>query len=55
MKKIRNRAVSVLLLACLVICGLVVYVLRYVDDGQPDVNDLVTDLGGKFRLRGAHI
>ncbi len=34
MKKIRNRAVSVLLLACLVICGLVVYVLRYVDDGQ---------------------
>ena len=34
MKKITNRAVSVLLIAALLICGLVVYVLRYVDDGQ---------------------
>ena len=34
MKKITNRAVSVLLIAAMVICGLVVYVLRYVDDGQ---------------------
>ena len=34
MKKITNRALSVLLIACLVICGLVVYVLRYVDDGR---------------------
>ena len=34
MKKISRRAVSVLLLAAMVICGMVVYVLRYVDDGQ---------------------
>lgn len=34
MKKIRNRSVSVLLIAFLVICGMIVYVLRYVDDGK---------------------
>lgn len=34
MKKIRNRSVSVLLIAFLVICGMIVYVLRYVDDGR---------------------
>lgn len=34
MRRITNRAVSVLLLAALVICGMVVYVLRYVDHGQ---------------------
>lgn len=34
MKRITNRAVSVLLIAALVICGMVVYVLRYVDHGQ---------------------
>lgn len=34
MKKITRRAVSVLLLAAMVICGMVVYVLRYVDHGQ---------------------
>ena len=34
MKKISRRAVSVLLLAAMVICGMVVYVLRYVDDGR---------------------
>ena len=34
MKKISNRAVSVLLIAAMVICGMVVYVLRYVDDGR---------------------
>lgn len=34
MKKITNRAISVLLIAALVICGMVVYVLRYVDHGQ---------------------
>ena len=31
MKKITNRAVSVLLIAALIIVGMVVYVLRYVD------------------------
>lgn len=34
MKRITNRAISVLLIAALVICGMVVYVLRYVDHGQ---------------------
>ncbi|MBQ3210360.1 MAG: hypothetical protein IJB09_02570 [Oscillospiraceae bacterium] len=34
MKKIRNRSVSLLLIAFLVICGMIVYVLRYVDDGR---------------------
>ena len=34
MRKITNRAVSVLLIAALVICGMVVYVLRYIDHGQ---------------------
>lgn len=34
MKKITNRAVSVLLIAALIIAGMVVYVLRYVDDGR---------------------
>lgn len=34
MKKIRRRAVSVLLIAALVICGMVSYVIRYIDDGQ---------------------
>ena len=33
MKKITNRAVSVLLIAALIIGGMVVYVLRYVDEG----------------------
>ena len=33
MKKITRRAVSVLLLAALVIVGLTVYVLRYIDHG----------------------
>ncbi|MDO4982193.1 MAG: penicillin-binding transpeptidase domain-containing protein [Eubacteriales bacterium] len=33
MKRISNRAVSVLFLAFLVICGMIVYVIRYVDDG----------------------
>ena len=33
-KKITNRAFSVLLLAALVICGMAVYVLRYVDHGK---------------------
>ena len=33
MKKISNRAVSVLVIAALVICGMVTYVIRYVDDG----------------------
>lgn len=34
MRRITNRAVSVLLIAALVICGMVVYVLRYIDHGQ---------------------
>lgn len=34
MKKLTNRAVSVLLIAALVIVGLTVYVLRYIDDGR---------------------
>lgn len=34
MKRITNRAVSVLLIAALVICGMVTYVLRYIDHGQ---------------------
>ena len=34
MKKITNRAVSVLLLAALIIAGLVLYTLRYIDDGR---------------------
>lgn len=34
MKRITNRAVAVLLIAALVICGMVVYVLRYIDHGQ---------------------
>lgn len=34
MKKITNRAVSVLLIAALIIAGMVVYVLRYVDNGR---------------------
>ncbi len=34
MKKITNRAVSVLLIAALVIVGMTVYVLRYIDDGR---------------------
>ena len=34
MKKITNRAVSVLLIAALIIVGMVVYVLRYVDEGR---------------------
>ena len=34
MKKITNRAVSVLLIAALIIGGMVVYVLRYVDEGR---------------------
>ena len=34
MKKITTRAVSVLLIAALVIVGLTVYVLRYIDNGQ---------------------
>ena len=34
MKKIRNRSVSLLIIAFLVICGMIVYVLRYVDDGK---------------------
>ena len=33
MKKITNRAVSVLLLAALVIAGMLTYVIRYVDHG----------------------
>ena len=34
MKKITHRAVSVLLLAALIIAGLVLYTLRYIDDGR---------------------
>lgn len=34
MKKISRRAVSVLLIAVMVICGMVIYVLRYIDHGQ---------------------
>ena len=34
MRKITNRAISVLLIAALVICGMVVYVLRYIDHGR---------------------
>ena len=34
MKKITSRAVSVLLIAALIIAGMVVYVLRYVDNGR---------------------
>ena len=34
MKKITNRAISVLLLAILVIVGMLGYVLRYVDHGK---------------------
>ncbi len=34
MKKITNRAVSVLLLAALIIVGTLVYVIRYVDQGE---------------------
>lgn len=34
MKRITNRAVSVLLIAALVICGMVTYVLRYIDHRQ---------------------
>lgn len=34
MKKITNRAAAVLLIAALVLCGMVVYVLRYIDDGK---------------------
>lgn len=34
MKKITNRAVSLLLIAALIIVGLVAYTLRYLDDGQ---------------------
>ena len=33
MKKISNRAVSVLVIAALVICGMATYVIRYVNDG----------------------
>ena len=33
-KKITNRAFSVLLIAALVICGMAVYVMRYVDHGK---------------------
>ena len=33
MKRISNRAVSVLILAALIICGMAVYVTRYVDNG----------------------
>ncbi len=33
MKRISNRAVSVLVIAALVICGMAVYLIRYVDDG----------------------
>ena len=34
MKKITTRAVSVLLLAMLVIIGMNVYILRYIDNGR---------------------
>ncbi len=34
MKKITNRAVSVLLIAALVIVGMLVYLIRYVDEGE---------------------
>ena len=34
MKKITNRAISVLLIAALVIVGVLAYVIRYVDDGE---------------------
>ncbi len=34
MKKITNRAVSVLLIAALVVVGMVVYILRFVDNGR---------------------
>ena len=34
MKKITNRAVSVLLIAALVIVGILTYVIRYVDEGE---------------------
>ena len=34
MKKITNRAVSVLLLAAMIICGCLVYVIRYADHGE---------------------
>lgn len=34
MKKITNRAVSVLLIAAMIVCGMVLYVLNYVDHGR---------------------
>ena len=34
MRKLTNRAVSVLLIALLIIAGLVVYVQRYIDHGR---------------------
>ena len=34
MNKITRRALSVLIIAALVICGMTVYVMRYVDDGK---------------------
>ena len=34
MKRISNRAVSVLVIAALVICGMISYVIRYVDNGS---------------------
>ena len=33
MKRISNRAISVLVIAALVICGMIVYIIRYVDSG----------------------
>ena len=34
MKKITNRAFSVLLIAALVVCGMIVYLMRYIDHGE---------------------
>ncbi|MGI5977501.1 MAG: penicillin-binding transpeptidase domain-containing protein [Candidatus Limivicinus sp.] len=34
MKKIKNRALAVLLIAAMIICGMTVYVLRYIDNGR---------------------
>lgn len=51
MKKITTRAVSVLLLAALIIVGLTVYVIRYVDHGRSwalAYSRLNSDNGGKI-------
>ena len=44
MRKITNRAFSLLLIAALVICGMGVYLMNYIDKVLEGVNDLAERL-----------